>query len=247
MKYLVVLCALVYFVQGKVLPDRVSNLLCRKSDPEYEKCIRKNLEKSIPQLVKGVPEFNMPPIDPLELPFVTVDRTINELVSINAILKNVKVIGASNFVIEDIRANPHNYTAEMRLTFPWTHLEMDYDVNGQLLIVPLRSKGYFNGNFTETQLYVRGNLKTVDKNGVKYFRVDKFSMKIRVGDGRVKLISENPELQFGADLIANFYNDNPRRVMDAINPIFVETATELYRVVLDQVLSAVPAKEWLPE
>ena len=47
------------------------------------------------------------------------------------------------------RANPHNYTAEMRLTFPWTHLEMDYDVNGQLLIVPLRSKGYFNGNFSK--------------------------------------------------------------------------------------------------
>jgi hypothetical protein len=50
-----------------------------------------------------------------------------------------------------------------------------------------------------------------------------------------------------ADLIANFYNENPRAVMDAINPIFVETATELYRVVLDQVLAAIPAKEWLPE
>ncbi|XP_044268728.1 uncharacterized protein LOC123013922 [Tribolium madens] len=247
MKYLVVLCALVAASQCKVLPERVTNILCSRNDPDYNACTRKAFEKSIPILVKGIPEINMPPIDPLELPFMSVDRTINELVSIKAVMKNIKVLGASNIIIEDTKANPHNYTAEMRITLPWTHLDMDYDAVGQLLIIPLRSKGFFSGNFTNTQIYAKGNLKLVDKNGVKYFQVDKYNMKIRVGDGEIKLIADNPDLQFGADLIANFYNENPRRVMDAVNPIFVETATDLYRVILNQVLATIPAKELLPE
>lgn len=93
----------------------------------------------------------------------------------------------------------------MRLTFPKTQLEMDYDVNGQLLIIPLRSKGFFNGTFTDTHLFVKGNLKTEDKNGVKYFKVDKFFMKVRVGDGQVKLAAENPDLQFAGNIF--FYTE----------------------------------------
>ncbi|KAJ3633805.1 hypothetical protein MTP99_010730 [Tenebrio molitor] len=247
MKYPIVLCVLIGITQGKILPERVSNLICHKSDPDFSECTKRNFEKSIPILVKGIPELNMPPIDPFELPFATVDRTINELVSINATMRNVKMTGASNIIVEDLRANANELTGELRLTFPWVHLEMNYDVTGQLLIVPLRSKGFLSGNYTNTQLYAKGSVKTVDKNGVKYFKVDKYSMKIRVGDGVTKLTADNPDLQFAADLIANFYNENPRAVMDAINPIFVETATELYRVVLDQVLAAIPAKEWLPE
>lgn len=35
--------------------------------------------------------------------------------------------------------------------------------------------------------------------------------------------------------------------MDAINPIFVEASTDLFRVLIDQALGSVPAKELLPE
>lgn len=52
---------------------------------------------------------------------------------------------------------------------------------------------------------------------------------------------------FLADLITNFFNENPRRFMDVINPIFVEASTDLFRVVIDQALASVPAKELLPE
>lgn len=52
---------------------------------------------------------------------------------------------------------------------------------------------------------------------------------------------------FAADLIAEFYNENPRRVMDAVNPIFIETSNDLFQAVIDQVLGNLPASEWIPE
>lgn len=45
------------------------------------------------------------------------------------------------------RFDPKNLVGEMRLTIPSMSMEMEYDVSGQLLIVPLHSRGYFRGNF----------------------------------------------------------------------------------------------------
>lgn len=90
---------------------------------------------------------------------------------------------------------------------------MEYDVSGQLLAIPLRSKGILKGNFSNishifvnffnknpfsanTKMYIKGNMKTVDQNGVKYFKLDKLFMKIRIGDGKVKLTAASPDLQF---------------------------------------------------
>lgn len=47
------------------------------------------------------------------------------------------------------RADPIKQTGEIRVTIPWVRLEMDYEVLGQLLVIPLRSIGHFDGNFSE--------------------------------------------------------------------------------------------------
>ncbi|CAH0558259.1 unnamed protein product [Brassicogethes aeneus] len=248
MKYLIVfVCALVVAVESRGLPKYLRKFACARYDPEYEKCIFRSFENSRPYFVKGIPELGFPPLDPFELPVMSVDRTISDLVNIKAVLRNVKMTGARNTVIDYLKADAVNGTGEIRLTIPYCELEMEYDVSGQLLSIPLESKGFFQGNFTDTQLYVKGGVKRYLKDDVEYFRVGKLDSKITVGDGHISLLAKNPELQFGANLISDFYNENPRRVMDAVNPIFVESSNELFRVVMDQILATIPAKEWLPE
>lgn len=83
--------------------DYIQPLICKASDPEYEKCIWNSFEKSRPYLMKGIPEVSMPPMDPFVLPLMTVNRTLNDVVSINAICKNIKVEGARNIIIEGLK------------------------------------------------------------------------------------------------------------------------------------------------
>ncbi|XP_060517814.1 uncharacterized protein LOC132696795 [Cylas formicarius] len=231
---------------AKVLPDYLKPFVCHKSDPEYEKCVLNGFENARPYFLKGIPEMSFPPLDPFELPLMTVNRTLNDLIAIQAVCRNIRVLGGANTVIDGVKADPLSHSGEIRVTIPWNYLEMEYEVTGQLLAIPLRSKGFFRGNFTDTQIHVKGSLETYQKDGVDYFRVQKLNSKITVGDGYIKLISKNPDLQLGADLISSFFNENPRRVMDAVNPIFVETSNELFRVVADQILANLPASEWLP-
>lgn len=51
--------------------------------------------------------------------------------------------------LQTFRADVDQQYGELRVTVPWFYLEMDYDVSGQLLIVPLQSKGHFIGNFSK--------------------------------------------------------------------------------------------------
>ncbi|KAK9888493.1 hypothetical protein WA026_000744 [Henosepilachna vigintioctopunctata] len=243
MKLFVALVVLVQVVFAAKLPGQLKFLQCKRDTPDLGKCILDSLEKGRPLLIQGIKELGIPPIDPFVLPYMSVNRTISELVSINSVLRNVKTLGLGNFIIDSLIVNPEKLSAEVRYTLPWAYLEMEYDVGGQLLRIPLKSNGFFKGNFTDTQMAVKMTMKTYEKDGDTYLRVDKMTVKGQVGDGWVKMTAKNPELQFGADLISNFFNENPRVVFDAVNPIFVEFSADLFKAVGNQILAKLPAKE----
>ncbi|KAG5895536.1 hypothetical protein JTB14_010680 [Gonioctena quinquepunctata] len=244
--FVLVCCALLHLASSKVLPTHLKQYSCKKTDPEYAKCVREGFENVRPYFINGIPELGFPAIDPFKMPFMAVNRTINELMSIQAVCRDITVIGFANTVIDDLKADPVAQSGEIRLTVPWLYLDMDYDVRGQLLVIPLENRGHFQGNFTNTQMYIKGSLKKYTKEGVEYFRVNKLNTKITIGDGEVKLTSKDKDMQFAANLITDFFNENPRRVLDAVNPIFIEYTKDLFIEMSDQILATLPASEWIP-
>ncbi|XP_022919099.1 circadian clock-controlled protein daywake-like [Onthophagus taurus] len=236
----------VFITNSLTIPDYLPER-CKISDPKYNRCLLEAVEKAKPYLIKGVPELKLPPLDPLVVEYALVNRTVDNLVNIYAVCKNAKITGFASTVIESIRFNPKNLIGEISLTVPFTRLSMEYDVKGQLLIVPLRSKGFFQGNFTDTTFNMKMSLKRIQKDGEDYLQIEKLLLKSKVSDGIIKLTSKNPDLQFAADLIANFYNENPRLVMDAINPIYVQYTADFFRNEFNKGLINIPAKDLLPE
>ncbi|KAL3282191.1 hypothetical protein HHI36_005385 [Cryptolaemus montrouzieri] len=204
------------------------------------------MEKARPYLIEGIKELGIPPIDPFKLPYLSVNRSIEEF-SINSVLKNIKATGLGNYIIDKVEFDPAHLSSVVRYTLPWVYMEMEYDVLGQLLRIPLQSKGFFKGNFTNTQMVVKCTKKTYERDGETYLRIDKMSVKGQVGDGWVKMTSKNPEMQFAADLISNFFNENPRAVFDAVNPIFVEFTADLFKAMANQILANIPVKELFKE
>lgn len=66
------------------------------------KCIRESVEVLRPRLKKGIPEINVPSIEPLHIDEITIfngDPPSN----LKAFLRNVKVHGASDFQITKLK------------------------------------------------------------------------------------------------------------------------------------------------
>ncbi|XP_025834588.1 uncharacterized protein LOC108734132 [Agrilus planipennis] len=232
-------------VHGGVLPDYLPRP-CSKSDPNFKECTLRAFKKAEPYVIKGIPQLNIPKLEPLEIPEFSIDRTLNDFVSIIGTTKNIKVTGLSKYILQDFKFDPNDLSFEATVNLPNLVASMEYNVAGRLLVVPLQGRGFFKGNFTNTDVSLRGSLKPFEKDGVQYFSVDKISVKSRVGNGIVKLISKDPRNQFAADLITTFFNENPRRVLDAINPIYVESAAQFYGQMFNSILSTIPASELLP-
>ncbi|XP_056647763.1 uncharacterized protein LOC130452479 [Diorhabda sublineata] len=235
------------FGKSLQLPDYLQKYSCVKSDPDYEKCILEGFLATKPFFLEGIPELNVPSMDPYKVDAFAVNSSVENLIKIDAVCRNAVVTGLSTTIIDYLKADPIKHYGEIKLTIPWMYAEMDYDVKGQLLVIPLESRGHFQGNFTDTKAQIKGSLKMYTKDGVDYFKVNKLALKVRIGDGYVKLTSKDKELQYAADLISNFFNENPRQVLDAINPLFIQYAEVYARKEMDRILATVPASAWLPE
>nr|CAD7417892.1 unnamed protein product [Timema poppensis] len=96
----------------------------------------------------GIPKMQVPPAEPFVLPALQIDRDLDSL-KIKAHLENIQAFGGSAFVVDKLSVDPHKLTLAMTVTVPSLYVVTDYDVNGRLLLVPLRGKGVFKGNFSE--------------------------------------------------------------------------------------------------
>lgn len=123
---------------------------CPRTDnlAEYNKCILKQLEALTPLLVKGVPSLKLPALDPLFLPSLTVDRNLESL-KLKANMSQIRVYGATNYVVHDLKANPNDLTVSLKVSLPHIYVSGEYDVQGRLLLLPLSGLGNFKGNFSK--------------------------------------------------------------------------------------------------
>ncbi|XP_052753674.1 uncharacterized protein LOC113517177 [Galleria mellonella] len=242
MKVLIVLIACVANIYGKVAPDYFP--ACKRSDPQINKCILDGIEAMRPYLEKGIPEVNIPPIEPFTVPTLKLDRNVPNL-RLKATIKQAKAFGASNFKIEKLKLNLNNkYAAEVKVTLPKLMVIADYDVQGsRLLTLDINGKGRLKGNFTGITVVAKGVAKAIEKEGVEYLQAEKVITKVRINNAQVAVDDADRPL-VGAST-ATFFNASPRIVLDVIGPLIDETSAAIAKKYINKILGSIPIKEVL--
>ncbi|KAF4528887.1 hypothetical protein B566_EDAN017380 [Ephemera danica] len=100
---LLLLTGLLHAAKTPRIPSYVK--LCKRTDPQLSACIVDSVNRLKPQLLKGIPEFRIPPYDPLKIPQV-------ELAEVD--LDNLRV--------------------EIDLDLPKLRLLAEYKINGRILL-----------------------------------------------------------------------------------------------------------------
>lgn len=76
--------------------------VCRSADPKVEQCINSSIEAIRPKLLKGIPELDVPPLEPLLLNQVSLVRGPDGA-KIEATVRNIRVHGPGDFVITSLQ------------------------------------------------------------------------------------------------------------------------------------------------
>lgn len=241
---LIVLLLSVICAQAKVTPDYFP--VCKKSDPQIEKCVLDALEAMRPQLLAGIPDLEIPVIDPFTVPTLKLDRTAPNL-RLKATVKHAIAYGGKDFKIEKLKLNLNNkYMGEIKLTLPKLYVTADYDVRGsKILTLDISGKGKLTANLTGITVIAKGLAKPTTTNDVEFLQVEKIVSKVRLNNAQIAV--DDTQRPVAAASAVSFFNASPQVILDILSPLIDETSAVVIKTFINKILAKVPIKEVLTE
>ncbi|KAL3270456.1 hypothetical protein HHI36_021003 [Cryptolaemus montrouzieri] len=238
---IVSLCAFIGFGYGLRLPSYIKN--CIVSDVNFKECALKSGNDAIPILIKGDKTYNIPPLDPLILPAVSLTG-IGGL-QLNA--TNLVITGFRDTELIDVGASTEKQNMFIKLAIPLMDMDFKYSVDGNIAALPIEGNGQGKIQIHKGIFSYGLDYKIGEKRGKRFMQVIKDDIKIEP-----KGVNFNFDNLFGGDKILGdqvnkFLNENWREIMEELTPSVNEVIRALIRRITGYILQKVPIEEIFPD
>ncbi|XP_049887870.1 protein takeout-like [Pectinophora gossypiella] len=210
----------------KQIPSYIT--LCKRDQSTIDKCAREAVEALRPKLIAGIPELNVPSIEPFYIP--EIKTTEGELANLRASAKDVKVSGGGDFTIKSLNVDLDTFTIRARVRFPKLHLEGLYKLNTRILVVPLKGQGNMVADAVKCDAELVLYSEVEQRDGKEYIRFKKLDTDINIKDYRIRLDGLfNGDKALG-DATNEAINQNRGEFLKATKPHLERTVS---RILLD--------------
>ncbi|XP_017780964.1 PREDICTED: protein takeout-like [Nicrophorus vespilloides] len=201
-----------------VIPNYIH--VCEANDPEISKCIVKVINEIKPKLRGGIPELDVPAMEPLHLDAIRLRRGVQSNIT------DLKVFGASSFQILELKAHIPSNTFTFKLKIPRLEFGGKYELNMNLLFITLQGNGPIYGNFTDyaVDVFMKGN--KIMQNGEEYLKFDKMKLNVRLGAAQLRLENLFNGDKFLGDATNAIVNDNIDIFINEIKPSLENALSE---------------------
>ncbi|XP_046977795.1 protein takeout-like isoform X2 [Vanessa cardui] len=230
------LLAVAYFIAGACagkLPPFIK--ACSVSDPKLNQCIESAITVAGPKFAQGIPELGIKPLDPAELGRVVVNNP-----ALKVILDDTVVTGLGGFRINSFKMNAEKGKSVLDFTANVT-LKAHYDMDGKVLIVPIRGNGQAKIKITNLRIVIKYDFKTVDGHWTVTDHKDSYKMD-RAQFKFTNLFNGNKEL---ADTIDAVINEHWEPVIKDIAPTAFDTIINACVNEAKKLFASVPANHLL--
>ncbi|KAI5713682.1 hypothetical protein M8J76_003476 [Diaphorina citri] len=179
----IVLAVQLYYILAAI-PDYIH--ICQRSDPQANICINNSIEALRSKLAEGIPELDVPAIEPLIIPTIRLKRG-TQAAQLDANMTGIAVYGCSSFRIDELRTDLVNNVFNFKLTLPKLRFSGKYSLNMNVLFLRVNGKGDMFGNFTDYKPTVQMRGFKVQKDGQTYLKMGKMTIKIKIGSAEIRL------------------------------------------------------------
>lgn len=228
-------------VVAQELPTSVRT--CQKDTPDYSSCLRLAIQESWPTFVKGMPEFDLPILDPYYAERHEGAYESGEIKG-HLIATDVRTYGLQNSRFLAVRPNheDNHFSLEVDMEIPKILIEGDYKAEGSLGSFKMGGKGFFNISMEDvkTTWALEGPVED-DRWVVKHFRVAPEVGKMNVWFS--DLFSGNEELNRAA---MSFVNEYWPVIYRGMLPYLVETWDKEFTELVNRFFSKVPFSKIFP-
>ncbi|XP_063362890.1 circadian clock-controlled protein daywake-like [Cydia amplana] len=207
---------------------------CKKGDSA---CIIASAQAVVPFIAAGIPELNVPSLDPMLLKVVK-----SEEAGLRLTLKNTTVTGMKDCTIENTRLEADKLDVVVRCSVV---LRGWYKLRGSILVLPIRGEGRNTIKIRDIVITANTRLATVKgADGQEHWHISKwdhsFDVRTKTSFDFENLFDGNKALSDPVDAIVN---TNWKLVMTEIAPPIVRAITERVVAAVEAFFGAVPANE----
>ncbi|XP_046393512.1 uncharacterized protein LOC124161268 [Ischnura elegans] len=230
------------FAVGDEIPPYVKQ--CRMKDPHLIDCLTSALHHLRPYLAKGIPEIEMPSVEPFRMDELSLSLTSGPN-GYRIVLKDLDIYGASNFTVSNLRLGSKERPFQATVSFPTLRIHAKYTSSGVLIILPASGNGSFHADFGDVDALVRGKVLSETRGGKEYLRVDALDLDINIKRVRMqvkKIFNNNRILTEATNL---FLRENGHEVIKAMTPQLKKKFTVLFKSIANQLLTHVPLDVFL--
>ncbi|KAI5642353.1 hypothetical protein NE865_05715 [Phthorimaea operculella] len=217
---------------------------CSRSDPGLDNCIKSSFNHLRPYLARGLPDLGVPPVEPL-----LIDRLVMENdagpVRVTAAFSNITVIGPSNYTITKIRSDLRKLRIDMGLVLPRIEITGNYEVSGQVLLFPVRSRGNFWAAFSDVAAIAKIYGKEIEREGVKYMAADRLVVDFKLRGARFKVRDTVNHGSVIGEAMNQFLNNNAAEIIDEMRPAASISIAKHFQSFLNAAFTKIPMDVWL--
>ncbi|XP_069682348.1 protein takeout-like [Periplaneta americana] len=220
--------------------------ICHRNEPNYPQCLRKTVEDLLPQLVEGIQELDIVPIDPLKIPRIEYhDKTGG--FEFHSVHTNLTIHGMSDVNILSMNVDVENLQMDLNTTFPFMRMTSDYEITGRILLLPIYGKGDSEFNFTNVATSCRMLGKLVVRDGVQYLKLHDIYFDTDISGAKVRMGNLfNGDKTLG-DAANKVFNDNWREAFETYKHLATESISTIFKDMVNKVLFKFPFEDLYPE
>ena len=219
--------------------------ICKRNDPKLNDCIKESIMQLRSTFKKGIPELKIPSLDPMIVPQIGLNQGSGP-VSITSSFKDLHIENFSTIKIEDVKFDLSKYQIDLRASLDWFYTNGDYDMRGQILVLPISGNGPSWSNYTE--VFGRGLITghPVSKKNKTYFGVDDVKFDMDVGHATIhmdNLFNGNKAL---GDTMNRFISENWKVVYSELKPVINEAVSTIFKNVVEKIFNKFSLDELIP-
>uniref|UniRef100_A0A8D8JQR0 Protein takeout n=1 Tax=Culex pipiens TaxID=7175 RepID=A0A8D8JQR0_CULPI len=218
--------------------------VCKRNDPDLNKCIVESVNALRPLLATGKisDDFSIPPLEPLALSTVNMDRGSE----FKATFSELLVSGPSKFQVDNLKVNIDKLTFDFNIYLPKLSFRGKYDLKIRLLLLNIAGVGDLKGVLENSRARVKLYCERYDRDGQQYMRVKRLAVKIQIEKGQFDmkdLFNGDPVL---SQVGNQFINDNSRLFLDELTPGLERSLSETFKNTSNEILQLATLDDMFP-
>ncbi|XP_033208017.1 uncharacterized protein LOC117167295 [Belonocnema kinseyi] len=215
---------------------------CGRRNPQLNECIQNSVGAVINELRNGIPEINVPPLEPM----IIDSMKLVDLPNFKASARDIKLYGLSNFKIKKLNLDLEKQQINVELIFKEITLDAEYDVNAKILF-PVAGTGPINMVTSEIISSGVMNYKIVEHGKKQYMFFSSMSLKLFIRDYTSNFRpKEGPDSPLATAINAALANSR-QEIIESSTPNLEKKITEEMLILANKICKSFTYDELFPD